>query len=91
MGIDGKKVEKRYAFKLGEFEDSLVKAGGWGRVRRRELLRRTKRQRGQYGHTNRKAGWRSINAETNSQMNKNYFRDFKRSMGKKIQWVILIR
>ena len=29
MGIDGKKVEKRYAFKLGEFEDSLVKAGGW--------------------------------------------------------------
>ena len=29
IGIDGKKVEKRYAFKLGEFEDALVKAGGW--------------------------------------------------------------
>jgi 3-isopropylmalate/(R)-2-methylmalate dehydratase small subunit len=29
IGIDGKKIEKRYAFKLGEFEDALVKAGGW--------------------------------------------------------------
>ena len=28
-GMDGKKVEKAYAFKLGEFEDALVKAGGW--------------------------------------------------------------
>ena len=28
-GKDGKKVEKSYAFKLGEFEDALVKAGGW--------------------------------------------------------------
>jgi 3-isopropylmalate/(R)-2-methylmalate dehydratase small subunit len=28
-GKDGKKVEKSYAFKLGEFEDALVGAGGW--------------------------------------------------------------
>ncbi len=28
-GKDGKKIEKAYAFKLGEFEDALVKAGGW--------------------------------------------------------------
>ncbi len=28
-GKDGKKVGKSYAFKLGEFEDALVKAGGW--------------------------------------------------------------
>jgi len=28
-GKDGKKVVKSYAFKLGEFEDALVKAGGW--------------------------------------------------------------
>ena len=28
-GVDGKKVEKRYSFKLGEFEDALVTAGGW--------------------------------------------------------------
>ena len=25
----GKKTEKNYSFKLGEFEDALVKAGGW--------------------------------------------------------------
>jgi 3-isopropylmalate/(R)-2-methylmalate dehydratase small subunit len=28
-GKDGKRVEKSYAFRLGEFEDALVKAGGW--------------------------------------------------------------
>ena len=28
-GKDGKKVEKTYSFRLGEFEDALVKAGGW--------------------------------------------------------------
>ncbi len=28
-GADGRKVEKAYAFRLGEFEDALVKAGGW--------------------------------------------------------------
>ncbi len=28
-GNGGKTVEKSYAFKLGEFEDALVKAGGW--------------------------------------------------------------
>ena len=28
-GKDGSKIEKTYAFKLGEFEEALVKAGGW--------------------------------------------------------------
>jgi 3-isopropylmalate/(R)-2-methylmalate dehydratase small subunit len=28
-GSGGAAIEKRYAFKLGEFEDALVKAGGW--------------------------------------------------------------
>lgn len=28
-GKDGKKVEKSYAFRLGEFENALVTAGGW--------------------------------------------------------------
>jgi hypothetical protein len=28
-GKDGKKAEKSYSFHLGEFEDALVKAGGW--------------------------------------------------------------
>jgi 3-isopropylmalate/(R)-2-methylmalate dehydratase small subunit len=29
FGMDGKKVEKTYTFRLGEFENALVKAGGW--------------------------------------------------------------
>jgi 3-isopropylmalate/(R)-2-methylmalate dehydratase small subunit len=29
FGKDGKKVEKTYTFRLGEFENALVKAGGW--------------------------------------------------------------
>ena len=28
-GKDGKKAEKTYAFRLGEFENALVMAGGW--------------------------------------------------------------
>jgi 3-isopropylmalate/(R)-2-methylmalate dehydratase small subunit len=28
-GKDGARVERSYAFKLGEFEAALVKAGGW--------------------------------------------------------------
>lgn len=28
-GADGKKIEKSYGIHLGEFEDALVKAGGW--------------------------------------------------------------
>jgi 3-isopropylmalate/(R)-2-methylmalate dehydratase small subunit len=28
-GKDGKKVEKSYSFRLGEFENALVNAGGW--------------------------------------------------------------